>query len=101
MSGRSTASNFAWELSLKFYRQDVASYYGPYKHKKEYLSNQVLGYDDLMLCDMIKQGSYFSNSLIIHEEKPKEIITMKDGWIPDPNYHKIWWTFAFNYSKNY
>ena len=31
----------------------------------------------------------FSNSLIIHEEKTKEITTMKEVWICDPNYHKI------------
>ena len=33
--------------------------------------------------------SYFSNSLIIHEEKTKEITTVKEVWICDPNYHKI------------
>ena len=32
----------------------------------------------------------FSNSLIIHEEKTKEITTVKEVWICDPNYHKIW-----------
>ena len=32
---------------------------------------------------------YFSNSLIIHEEKTKEITTVKEVWICDPNYHKI------------
>ena len=31
----------------------------------------------------------FSNSLIIHEEKTKEITTVKEVWICDPNYHKI------------
>ena len=31
----------------------------------------------------------FSTSLIIHEEKTKEMITMKEVWICDPNYHKI------------
>ena len=25
---------------------------------------------------------------------------MKDVWIFDPNYHKIWWTFALNFSNN-
>ena len=43
----------------------------------------------------------FSNSLIIHEEKTKEITAMKEGWIPDPNYHKIWRSFALIFSKNY
>ena len=38
--------------------------------------------------------------LIIHEEKTKEIPTAKKVWIGDPNYHKIWWTFALNFSKN-
>ena len=36
----------------------------------------------------------FSNSLIIHAEKTKEITTVKEVWICDLNYHKIWWTFA-------
>ena len=44
---------------------------------------------------------YFSNSLIIHAEKTKEITTMKEVWICDLNYHKIWWTFALIFSKNY
>ena len=41
----------------------------------------------------------FANSLIIHEKKTKEIITVKEVWICDPNYHKIRWTFALNFSK--
>ena len=32
----------------------------------------------------------FSNSLIIHEEKTKEIPTVKEVWLCDPDYHKIW-----------
>ena len=43
----------------------------------------------------------FSNSLIIHKEKTKEIITEKEVWIRDPNYHKIRWTLALNFSKKY
>ena len=31
----------------------------------------------------------FLNSFIIHEEKAKEITTVKEVWICDPNYHKI------------
>ena len=31
----------------------------------------------------------FSNSLIIHEELKKEITTVKEVWICDPNYHKL------------
>ena len=31
----------------------------------------------------------FSNELIIHEEKTKEITTVKEVWKCDPNYHKI------------
>ena len=31
----------------------------------------------------------FLDSLIIHEEKTKEITTVKEVWICDPNYHKI------------
>ena len=34
--------------------------------------------------------SNFSNSLIIHAEKTKEITTVKEVWICDLNYHKIW-----------
>ena len=30
----------------------------------------------------------FSNSLIIHEEKTKEITALKEVWICDPNYQK-------------
>ena len=36
-----------------------------------------------------KFDSQFSNSLIIHNEKTKEITTVKEVWICDPNYHKI------------
>jgi len=39
----------------------------------------------------------FSNSLIIHEEKTKEIITVKEVWICDPNYHKISVDFCFDF----
>ena len=44
---------------------------------------------------------YFSNSLIIHEEKTKVIATVKEVWTCDRNYQKIWWTFALNFLKNY
>ena len=43
----------------------------------------------------------FSNSLIIHEEKTKEISTVKEVWICDPNYHKIQRSFALIFSKSY
>ena len=43
----------------------------------------------------------FSNSLIIHEAKKKEITTVKEVWICDPNYHKIRRSFALIFSKNY
>ena len=43
----------------------------------------------------------FSNSLIIHKEKKKEITTVTVVWIPDLNKHKILGTFALNFSKNY
>ena len=36
-----------------------------------------------------REENEFSNSLIIHEEKTKEITTVKEVWICDPNYHKI------------
>ena len=46
---------------------------------------------------------HFSITLIIHDEKTKEItaVTVKEVWIGDPIYHKIWRTFALNFSKNY
>ena len=44
---------------------------------------------------------YFSNSLIIHQEKTKKITTMTVVWICDPNYHKILLTLALNFPKNY
>ena len=44
---------------------------------------------------------YFSNSLIIHKEKTKEITTVKEVWICGPNYHKIRRSFALIFSKNY
>ena len=40
----------------------------------------------------------FSKSLIIHEEKTKEITNMKEVWICDSNYQKSQWTFALNFS---
>jgi len=43
----------------------------------------------------------FSNVLIIHEETTKDITTVKEVWICDPNYHKIMLTFALNFSNNY
>ena len=43
----------------------------------------------------------FSNSLIIHQEKTKEITTVKEIWKCDLNYHKILRTLALNFSKNY
>ena len=44
---------------------------------------------------------YFSNSLIIHQEKTKKITTVTVVWICVPNYHKILPTLALNFSKNY
>ena len=43
----------------------------------------------------------FSNSLIIHKKKTKEITTVAVVWIPDLNKHKILHTFTLNFSKNY
>jgi len=54
-----------------------------------------------MKISSCRLAKYFSNSLIIHEEKTKEITTVKEVWICDPNYHKIQWTFALIFSKNY
>ena len=47
------------------------------------------------------RNSNFSNSIIIHAEKTKEITTVKEVWICELNYHKIWWTFVLIFSKNY
>ena len=52
----------------------------------------------IQLNDIIQ---FFSNSLIIHEEKTKEITTVKEVWICDPNYNKIRRSFALIFSKNY
>ena len=43
----------------------------------------------------------FSNSLIIHAEKTKKIITVTVVWISDTNYFKILGTLSLNLSKNY
>ena len=40
----------------------------------------------------------FSNSLVLHEEKTKEITTMEEVWICGHNYSNIWWIFALNFS---
>ena len=42
-----------------------------------------------LLRDIIVLDVPISNSLTIHEEKTKEITTVKEVWICDPNYHKI------------
>ena len=44
---------------------------------------------------------YFSNSLVIHEEKTKEITTVKEVRICDPYYHKIRRSLALIFFKNY
>ena len=44
---------------------------------------------------------FFSNSLIIHQEKTKKITTVTVVWICVPNYHKILPILALNFSKNY
>ena len=41
----------------------------------------------------------FSNSLIIHEDKTKEITAVKAVWICDPNYHKIRKSFALIFAR--
>ena len=55
-------------------------------------SSDVIAYSakpNLTLSDSRFISEHFSNSLIIHEEKTKEITTVKEVWICDPNYHKI------------
>ena len=44
---------------------------------------------------------HFANSLPIHEEKTKEITTVKEVGTCDPNYKKIRRSFALIFSKNY
>ena len=51
-----------------------------------------------LLCQLIIWFMNFQ-PLIIYEEKTKEITTVKEVGICDPNYHKIRWTFALNFSK--
>ena len=43
----------------------------------------------------------FSNSLINHQEKTKEISTVTMVWICVPTYHEILLTLVLNSSKNY
>ena len=43
----------------------------------------------------------FSDSLMIHKEKTKEITTVTVVWIPGLSQHKILRAFALNFSKNY
>ena len=50
--------------------------------------NDLINSDGLWFC--LDHDLNFSNSLIIHEEKTKEVTTVKEVWICDPNYHKIW-----------
>ena len=52
-------------------------------------------------CPAEWEGSFSNSWIIIHEEKTKEITTMKEVWVCDPNYHKIQWAFALNLTKNY
>ena len=42
-------------------------------------------YDSLMWCNSKVCDDKFSNSLIIHQVKTKEITTVKEVWIPDLN----------------
>ena len=44
---------------------------------------------DMFVMELFTSDVGFSNSLIIHREKTKEITTVKEVWICDPNYHKI------------
>ena len=41
---------------------------------------------------------HFSNSLIIHQVKTKEITTVKEVWIPDLNRHRFWRFYFSVYS---
>ena len=43
---------------------------------------------------------HFSNSLIFHEKEQRKSLQWRFGYICDPNYHKIQWTFALNFSIN-
>jgi len=62
----------------------------------------ILSMDVDCLCLFYRREiSLLKLSLIIHEEKTREITTVKEVWISDHNYHKIRCTFALNFSKNY
>ena len=50
----------------------------------------VISHDHFDLTRTGKRVPMFSNSLNIHEEKTKEITTVKEVWKCDLNYHKIW-----------
>ena len=52
-------------------------------------SKSVIAWTMLGIKTTLILENLFSNSLIIHEEKTKEISTMNEVWICDPNYHKI------------
>ena len=47
------------------------------------------------------QNSRIRQSLNDRGSLPKEMITVKEGWIPDPNYHKTQRTLALKLCKNY
>ena len=64
------------------------------KTAKQLISRKVLFRSEVFVT------ATFSNSLIIHEEKTKEITTVKEVWVCDPNYHKIRRSFALIFSKN-
>lgn len=82
-------SYFAWRFELSFHK----AIHFPLK-----LSWTRVVYRDF--CFTCVDYS-FSSTLIIQEEKTKEITTVKEIWLCDPNCDKIRWTFALNFSKNY
>ena len=87
---------------FKFFLQDTKSSNGTFvnnvrlsKGSEESEPKQIKSGDIVQFgVDVVensKKGLYvgFLNSLIIHEEKTKEITTVKEVWMCDPNYHKI------------
>ena len=66
-------------------------YYYYYYHHHNYTYNDYSGPVVQRVDWTIQQTNHkpmvstFSNSLIIHEDKTKEITTMKAVWISDPN----------------
>ena len=71
------------------------------KKYKQMVSVKIISVQSLELVCYVWNGEIsFSNSLIIHEEKTKQITTVKEVWKYGLNYHKSLPTLVLNFSKN-